>query len=66
MQFCGKNIGFHRRFQQSGKGVAEFSVSTVCIAETVIVGEVPDAYTNVEREGDDDSLTGDLIDFKAE
>lgn len=45
--------------------VSEDIVSSVCIAETVIVGDVPEAYTNVERENDEDTLTGDLIDFKA-
>ena len=41
--------------------------TTVCAAETVLVGEIPSAYTNVQNIGDFDGLdlTGDIVDFGA-
>ena len=44
------------------------SVETkVCAAETVIIGDIPSAYTNVQNIGDFDGLdlTGDIVDFGA-
>lgn len=35
------------------------------VAETVIVGIVPDAYTNVERELSTDDIEGDIMDYAA-
>ena len=38
-------------------------VSSVCIAETVIVGKVPSAYTEVIEQSDD--MIGTLNDFQS-
>ena len=40
--------------------------TSVCLAETVIVGAVPDAFTNVQNIGNaDDEISGDVVDFGA-
>lgn len=47
--------------------VYESVETSVCVAETLIIGEVPSAYTNVQNLGDFDGLdlTGDIVDFGA-
>lgn len=48
------------------KSVSEEVTTSVCVAETVIVGAVPDAFTNVQNIGNaDDSISGDVVDFGA-
>lgn len=48
------------------KSVTENVVTSVCVAETVIVGAVPDAFTNVQNIGNaDDGISGDVVDFGA-
>ena len=45
---------------------SEEVTTSVCIAETVIVGAVPDAFTNVQNIGNaDDEISGDVVDFGA-
>lgn len=47
--------------------ITESVETSVCAAETLIIGEVPSAYTNVQNLGDFDGLdlTGDIVDFGA-
>lgn len=48
------------------KSVSEEVTTSICVAETVIVGAVPDAFTNVQNIGNaDDSISGDVVDFGA-
>lgn len=48
------------------KSVSEEVVTTICVAETVIVGDVPEAFTNVQNIGNaDDEISGDVVDFGA-
>lgn len=46
------------------KNVSSDITSSVCIAQTVIVGDVPQAYTDINKLGNDD--LGDLVDFAAQ
>lgn len=46
--------------------ISEEITTSVCVAETVIVGAVPDAFTNVQNIGNaDDEISGDVVDFGA-
>lgn len=59
------NVSFSVLFPFSSS--SESVETTICAAETLIIGEVPSAYTNVQNLGGYDSLdlTGDIVDFGA-
>ena len=47
--------------------ITENVETTICVAETLIIGDVPGAYTNVQNIGDSEGidLSGDIVDFGA-
>lgn len=49
------------------RSVSEEVTTSVCVAESVIVGAVPEAFTNVQNIGNaDDSISSDVVDFGAQ
>ena len=47
-----------------GEHISVDVCDSIVVADSVIVGKVPDAYTEIERA--DSDLVGDVVDFKAE